>query len=143
MYNLFQVFHLGTYRALFFMQPRAHIRQAEETFANEPRALEDIQEFILIVLRPEKMSYFCVNAMLETVHLLTEPVYDYKTDNDVINFRLRTIAQNKDTDWGKNSFTREPVSHTEKFYAPPSFEITGYSMNTLRLQRVSEDHTVT
>jgi len=143
MYNLLQGFHLGTNRALFFMEPRPHIRQSEETFVNGPRALEGIQEFMLIVVRPEKMSDFCVNALLETAHLLTEPVYDYKTDSDVVNFRLRAVAQNKDTDWGKNSFTSEPVSHTETFYAPPGFEITGYSMNTLSSQRVSEGPTVT
>jgi len=143
MYNLLQGFHMGTNRALFFMEPHPHIRQSEETFVNGPRALEGMQEFMLVVVRPEKMKDFCVTTMLETAHLLTEPVYDYETDSDVVNFRLTANAQNKDTDWGKNSFTSEPVSHTETFYAPPGFEITGYNMNVLASQRVHEGPTVT
>lgn len=143
MYNLLQGFHLGTNRALFFMEPHPHIRQSEETFVNGPRAMEGVQEFMLVVIRPEKMKDYCINATLETAHLLTEPVYHYETDSDVVNFRLTAKAQNKDTDWGKNSFTSEPVSHTETFYAPPGFEITGYNMNELASQRVHEGPTVT
>jgi len=143
MYNLLQSFHMGTNRALFFMEPHPHIRQSEETFINGPRALEGMQEFMLVVVRPEKMKDFCVNALLETAHLLTEPVYEYDTDSDVVNFRLTAKAQNKDTDWGKNSFTSDPVSHTETYYAPPGFEIIGYDMKVLHSQRVYEGPTVT
>ncbi len=143
MYNLLQGFHMGTNRAMFFMEPRPHILQTEETFINGPRALEGMQEFMLVVVRPEQMKDFCVNVLLETAHLLTEPVYEYDTDSGLVEFRLQAIAQNKDKKWSKNSFTSEPVSHTDTFYVPPGFEITGYTQKVLKSQRVLEGPTVT
>ncbi len=147
MYNLFQGFHLGTNRALFFMEPRPHIRQSEVTFVNGPRALEGIQEIFLVVSRPNNMNDFCVSALLETAHLGKEPVYEYETAEDILNFRLSAIAQNKDTTWGETDWT-EPKSHTEFYTPPPGYEIDlsrsgGYDIRILRQERLRRGPTVT
>ncbi len=77
MYNLFQAFHLGTNRAVFLIEPRPHVRQLEATFVNGPRALEGIQEIMLVVVRPKDMKDFCLNALLETAHLTYESREDF------------------------------------------------------------------
>ncbi len=139
MYNLFQAFHLGTNRGLFFMEPRPHIRQAETTFINGPRALEGIQEIFLVVVRPKEMTEFCLGAVLETAHLTKQPVYETKVTTDTLAFRLHGAAQNKDTDWGSTDWW-EPVEHTETYTPPPDWEIDtskglgGYSYTVLSQQ---------
>jgi hypothetical protein len=69
MYHLLNAYHLGTNRAVFFLQPRPHILDDEFTFVNGPRRLEGIQEFFLIIERPIDVPGFCVEATLETAHL--------------------------------------------------------------------------
>ena len=76
MYSLFQAYHLGTNRAMFFIEPRPHITQVERTFINGPRALEGVQEVFMVVVRPKEMKDYCVNALLETAHLSKQPRYD-------------------------------------------------------------------
>ena len=89
MYNLFQAFHQGTNRALFFMEPRPHIRQGEATFINGPRAQEGIQEVFLIVVRPKEMKEFCIGALLETAHITEKPNIDFTFSNflEVVDIR--------------------------------------------------------
>ena len=148
MYNLFQAFHLGTNRALFFMEPRPHIRQSEATFINGPRALEGLQEIFLIVARPRKMVDFCPSVLLETAHLTKTPVYEYDTRTHVINYRLLARAQNKDTTSGETDWT-EAVSKTEDYAVPSGWEVDtsrgsgGYSVRILREARRRRGPTVT
>lgn len=68
-YSTLQGYHLGTNRALFFMQPRPHIQNQKFTFSQGPRGLEGIQEFFLIVNRPADVPGLCVDVRLETAHL--------------------------------------------------------------------------
>ncbi len=68
-YSLLQGYHLGTNRAVFFMQPRPHIQNAKFTFIRGLRALEGVQEFFLIVNRPSDVEQLCVEVALETAHM--------------------------------------------------------------------------
>ena len=128
MYNLFQAFHIGTNRAMFFLEPRPHIRQSEATFINGPRALEGLQEVFLTVVR-QKDSDFCAGIVLETAHLTKTPAYDTETKEELFtDFRLTATAENRDDDWGQNDFTSEPVPLTRDYHAPSGWEIVGYTV---------------
>lgn len=74
-YSLLQGYHLGTNRAIFFMQPRPHIQNAKFTFIRGLRALEGVQEFFLIVDGPNTMRRLCIEIALETAHLRLERAY--------------------------------------------------------------------
>ncbi|WP_142307976.1 hypothetical protein [Bacillus thuringiensis] len=67
MYQQFTAYHVGTNRAVFFMLPRPHIKQADLSPVNGPRYLEGIQEVFLVV-HHEKDKDICVEANLETAH---------------------------------------------------------------------------
>jgi hypothetical protein len=69
LYTLLQGYHLGTNRAMFFMQPRPHIQDSQFTFIRGLRRLEGVQEFFLIVDRPATVPGICVEVALETAHL--------------------------------------------------------------------------
>ena len=75
LYSLLQGYHLGTNRAIFFMQPRPHVQDLKFTFIRGPRRLEGIQEFFLIVDRPASVPGFCVEVALETAHVHLERAY--------------------------------------------------------------------
>jgi hypothetical protein len=144
MYNLFQAFHLGTNRALFFLEPRPHIRQSESTFINGPRALEGLQEIFLVTVRPKAMADFCVGVTLETAHLSKTPNYASATKDDLFDeFRLFAKAENRDTSIGQDEFVSNPISLTSTYYAPAGWEITGYEIQVRQAQRVSSGPTVT
>ena len=76
MYHQFTSYHLGTNRAVFFMLPQPHIIQAKNTFVNGPRLLEGVQEIFLVVFRPQAVNEICVEAYLETGHIVNKPIYD-------------------------------------------------------------------
>jgi hypothetical protein len=83
MWHLLDSYHLGTNRALFFVQPRPHVLQAPSGFVgNSPRAIEGIQEFFLVVNQPVDTPEFCVGVRLDTGHLVETPVvaYDYRSE---------------------------------------------------------------
>lgn len=73
LYTLLQGYHLGTNRALFFMQPRPHMQDQKFTFIRGLRRLEGIQEFFLIVDRPASVPGMCVEVALETAHAYLYP----------------------------------------------------------------------
>ena len=75
LYTLLQGYHLGTNRAMFFMQPRPHMQDAKFTFIRGLRRLEGIQEFFLIINRPATVPGICVEAALETAHIKLERAY--------------------------------------------------------------------
>ncbi len=70
MYNLLTGYHTGTNRAVFLMLPRPHVLQPTDhrTFVQGLRYIEGIQQFLLIVARPEEVKGLCVEALLETGH---------------------------------------------------------------------------
>jgi hypothetical protein len=80
MYHLFNGYHLGTNRALFFMLPRPHgVEDTEDgrlipTFVNGPRRLEGVQEILLVINRPKGVPGICVHSLLETAHLYWQDV---------------------------------------------------------------------
>jgi len=69
LYHLLDSYHTGTNRVLFFVNARPHLIVSDFTFAQGPRNLEGIQEFIVLVRRPATMDGICVRAVLETAHL--------------------------------------------------------------------------
>jgi hypothetical protein len=84
LYQLLNSYHLGTNRAAFYVLPRPHTigggiedtdpTQKIRTFVNGPREIEGIQEFMLIVARPADQDDYCVEAYLETAHLVRTPI---------------------------------------------------------------------
>lgn len=73
LYHVLNSYHLGTNRALFFIQPRPHTVQQKDrfTFITGPQEIEGVQEFMLVASRPKgtKLEDFCVDALLYTAHL--------------------------------------------------------------------------
>jgi hypothetical protein len=85
MYNLLTGYHVGTNRAVFLMLARPHVLQPTDmrTFVQGLRAIEGVQEFFLIVSRPQTMDGLCVEAWLETGHFpedvqIKEPSPEYE-----------------------------------------------------------------
>lgn len=99
LYNLLSAYHLGTNRAVFLMLPRPHILQPtnRRTFVQGLRSIEGIQEFFLIVSRPNDMEGICVETRLDTGHFpedveIKEPPIVYK--ESYIDFVLEKYAKN-------------------------------------------------
>jgi len=89
MYNLLTGYHVGTNRATFLMLARPHVLQPTDlrTFVQGLRAIEGIQEFFLIVSRPQAMEGLCVEAWLETGHFpedvrIEEPAPEYDESSE-------------------------------------------------------------
>jgi hypothetical protein len=76
LYTLLQGYHLGTNRAIFFMQPRPHMQDQKFTFIRGLRRLEGIQEFFLIVDRPASVPGICIEVALETAHAHLRRAYE-------------------------------------------------------------------
>ncbi|MBZ5521703.1 MAG: hypothetical protein LAP21_05530 [Acidobacteriia bacterium] len=98
MYNLMAGYHLGTNRATFLMLPHPHVVQTTEfrTFAQGIRVIEGIQEFFLIVARPESMKGLCCEIGLQTGHFAEDveiiPAQpQYKTDTIETEFDLHVL----------------------------------------------------
>jgi hypothetical protein len=72
MYQLFNGYHLGTNRAVFYVEPRPHVvDSSNQTNANVirgQRRLEGLQDVFLVVHVPRQLSGLCVQAMLDTAH---------------------------------------------------------------------------
>ena len=77
MYHQLDSYHLGTNRAVFFVQPRPHTLEEPSGFVRGPRPVEGIQEFFLIVAQPRQHKDFCVAVRLDTSHLTRIPIMDY------------------------------------------------------------------
>jgi hypothetical protein len=74
LYHLLNSYHMGTNRAIFFLQPRPHTAQQKDrfTFINGPQQIEGIQEFFLVVNRPKGTKIdvdYCVDALLYAAYL--------------------------------------------------------------------------
>ncbi len=114
LYNLFQSFHVGTNRAVFFMEPRPHVLQSQATFINGPRALEGIQDIFLVVVCPENMEDFCVGVHLQTAHLDTDArfVDDIEENTVLVSHQIqaeqRSGAPDGATGYTASSFVYEP-----------------------------------
>jgi hypothetical protein len=82
LYHLLDTYHLGTNRAIFYIQPRPHVLQEPSGFVTGPRPIEGIQEFFLIVNQSENQNDFCVSVRVDTGHLTTIPKMDYDRKTD-------------------------------------------------------------
>jgi hypothetical protein len=78
MYTLFQAYHLGTNRALFFMSPRPHAQEEASGFFQTPRRLDGVQEIFLVVSQDDEQDLPCLTAQLDTSHLTRVPTLDYQ-----------------------------------------------------------------
>lgn len=74
LYHLFDAYHVGTNRALFFIQPRPHVLDQPSGFVRGPRAVEGMQEIFLVINQAKDQEDFCVSARLDTGHLTTIPI---------------------------------------------------------------------
>jgi hypothetical protein len=99
MYNLMTGYHVGTNRAAFLMLARPHVLQPTDnrTFVQGLRAIEGIQEFFLIVARPQDVEGLCVEVSLETGHFpenspIVEPEPEYDEDHE--DFTAKAFADN-------------------------------------------------
>lgn len=154
MYHQLNSYHLGTNRAVFFMQPRPHIVQSEETFVNGPRKLEGVQEFFLVVVRPEEMDDICVEAYLETAHIHDDPIHEY--DQRVQSETIPEFVTAECVDLGSRS-NRINTSYNavddETTYTPPdgweidldrnggyTLEATGQRVQEVTVTSKARDH---
>jgi hypothetical protein len=97
--HLLDSYHLGTNRAVFFVQPRPNVKQEPSGFVTGPRPIEGIQEFFLIINQPKDQAEFCLDVRLDTGHLYEEEIkdFDYQTvSNDETKFALDNPAPDKE-----------------------------------------------
>jgi hypothetical protein len=83
MYHLLDSYHLGTNRAVFFVQPRPHVLEEPTGFVRGPRKVEGIQEFFLIVAKPKDSREYCVSVRLDTSHLVETDILEYEEKQDI------------------------------------------------------------
>jgi hypothetical protein len=97
--HLLDSYHVGTNRAVFFIQPRPNTLQEPSGFVRGPRPIGGIQEFFLVVNQPVDEDDFCVDVRLDTGHLSQQKVmtYGFKTDTTALPFSNPTPL-NEDTD---------------------------------------------
>lgn len=103
MYNMLSAYHLGTNRGVFLMLPRPHMLQPTDrrTFIQGVRSIEGIQEFFLVVSRPNDMEGICVEARLDTGHFpedveirQPEEKYEEREAEFIIEKHARNGAKN-------------------------------------------------
>src|SRR3990172_2084101 len=158
MYHQFTSYHLGTNRGVFFMLPRPHIVQAEDrlsadpsqkvplTFVNGPRLLEGIQEIFLVVMRPKEMKEICVEAYLETAHIVSEPIYEYETSTGTLTLHVFKEAVDTSGTFGDDSNTTY-AEGSETYTPPDGWEVDidrngGYKIESVSGERI-EGYAVT
>lgn len=98
MYHQLDSYHLGTNRAVFFVQPRPHTLEEPSGFVRGPRPVEGIQEFFMVVAQPRRQRDFCVAVRLDTSHLTKTPIMDYdrKSEPTSIAVANAPVATNND-----------------------------------------------
>jgi hypothetical protein len=88
LYNLLTGYHAGTNRATFLMLARPHVLQPTDrrTFVQGLRQIEGMQDFFVVVRRPQSMSQLRIEVGLDTGHfpehpltVVREPDYEYDT----------------------------------------------------------------
>ena len=113
------------------MLPRPHIIQSDKTFVIGPRMIEGIQEVFLVVMRPKLMQDICVEANLETAHIINTPKQEIEKRTHVMVFSVFPAIGEVKTD-------------SETYHAPEGWEIGGYQrINTPRPSESPIEITVT
>lgn len=145
MYHLLDSYHLGTNRAIFFVQPRPHTLEEPSGFVRGPRPVDGIQEFFLVIAQPKEQEDFCVSLRLDTSHLTNTPIMDYDVRTAVTDLanasadlpaKTDTVVSRQvrcTVDYGLFSddiyykhFVKK-VTDSVTFNAPAGYHITGYS----------------
>ncbi|MCP3918621.1 MAG: hypothetical protein GY711_23990 [bacterium] len=98
LYSLLTGYHTGTNRATFIVLARPGTLQAtnRRSFAQGLRMLEGVQDFILVVARPEEQDDLCIEASLKTGHFpeTVELVGEGETvERRTFPFRVQAIAK--------------------------------------------------
>lgn len=88
LYHLLDSYHLGTNRAIFFIQPRPHTLEEPTGFVRGPRPVEGIQEFFLVVAKPKDQKDVCVSVRVDTAHLAEMPIMEYAYKKDSISLSV-------------------------------------------------------
>jgi len=127
MYHLLQAYHVGSNRAMFFMEPRPHILGAPATFINAPRQMEGMQEVFLIVANKiieGSTAPLCFNVKLDTAHLWTWD--QQRTGEAPSGLAPYTRKVTKSFHFKKSGPSTDDA--TETYDAPPGWKIQGYSV---------------
>jgi hypothetical protein len=144
MYHLLDSYHVGTNRAVFFIQPRPHTLEEPSGFVRGPRPVEGIQEFFLVVAQPKDQGDFCVSLRLDTSHLTTTEVMDYEYKSVASSIAQATAPVATDSDIPAENIVgaracffdcwdvhyqcyRTEANDTFTYSAPAGFRITGYN----------------
>lgn len=88
LYHLFEAYHVGTNRAMFFVQPRPHVLEVPSGFVRGPRSIDGIQEVFLVVVQPKEQDGMCVSARLDTAHFTEVDILDYEYKKDSIDLSV-------------------------------------------------------
>src|SRR5262249_10783758 len=97
LYHLFEGYHQGTNRALFFVEPRPHILEVPTGFVRGPRSVEGIQEIFLVVNQPKDAEDFDISVRLDTSHLTVVPTMDYdRSRSDTVECNVTCDVPTKD-----------------------------------------------
>jgi hypothetical protein len=108
MYHLLDSYHLGTNRAIFFIQPRPHVLEEPSGFVRGPRKVEGIQEFFLVVGQPkDQEDPFCFSVRLDTGHLIETDILDYDRKSDISDLATATARIPTKNDIPDGTTTRE------------------------------------
>jgi hypothetical protein len=142
MYHLLDSYHLGTNRAVFFVQPRPHVLEEPSGFVRGPRPVEGIQEFLLIVAQPKQAADFCLSVRLDTSHIAETDILEYEDRTDIselasANARVPTRNDIPDGSttrracfidcWNVNYSCFRTDSVSDQVYtAPEGYVIVGY-----------------
>lgn len=124
MYHQLDSYHLGTNRAAFFILPRPHVVQSPFTFVNGPRQIEGVQEFMLVVVRPKRMEHFCVEAYLETAHLVGAPILDWEPAETQLHLQIN--APTTDRVLGSTTSIRRPGYVIDRQRGPQGVPLGGF-----------------
>lgn len=144
MYHLLDSYHLGTNRAVFFVQPRPHTLEEPSGFVRGPRPVEGIQEFFLVVAVPKERDDYCVSVRLDTSHLTKEPIMDFERRSEATSIASATAPVATDNDIPAEEIVgaracfigcwdvyyqcyRTERSDTVTYSAPAGFRIEGWN----------------
>lgn len=144
MYHLLDSYHLGTNRAVFFIQPRPHTLEEPSGFVRGPRPVEGMQEFFLVVAQPKAQKDFCVSLRLDTSHLTKTPIMDFDRKSVPTSIASANALVASDHDIPAENIVgaracfggcwdvhyqcfRTEANDSVTYAAPPGYQIEGYN----------------
>jgi hypothetical protein len=88
LYHQLNSYHVGTNRAMFFVEPRPHVLEVPSGFVRGPRQVEGIQEFFLVVAKPKEQGDYCVSVRLDTAHLTEVDIMEHAFRKDSVDLSV-------------------------------------------------------